>query len=317
MAHRGVAIVDADASVVAAAGGGLSSIDLAGAARLFFRRWPDSFDLLVVGADFATTADRGALYQPVASLASGIGGAPGAPASFDHRSRYGSRRLDGVVFLGGIADLPADPHAAWRDGSAALDVLAQEVGHRGGPMVRFRDADGLPSSALLGAHGTHWSFFADTGGSPLGGNRWEADGDGRWRTAAPRHDFCSLGLYLLGLLPAEQAPTLRYLADPVVLRPGRDRLGRPWSARSPPQADVVARGSWREVALDSVVAVEGPRRPAAADPLLRMAFVLLVWPGSAPSQEGLAALQALAAAWPAHYARVTGRRGRSAVALPD
>ena len=68
------------------------------------------------------------------------------------------------------------------DFNSVHGTLGQELGHRWGSFARFKegttstspcstDATGC-NSALLGRSYQHWSYYFDTGGSPMEGNDW-------------------------------------------------------------------------------------------------------------------------------------------------
>jgi hypothetical protein len=64
----------------------------------------------------------------------------------------------------------------------------------------------------------HWSFFLDTGGSPLEGNAWELAGhDYRTVTDATSGEFSALDLYLMGAAEAAEV-------DPMLLLRPLDAL---------------------------------------------------------------------------------------------
>jgi hypothetical protein len=167
--------------------------------------------------------------------------------------------LEGIAFLNDLTYALDHPAEFGRE-------LSHELGHRWGSRVRI-EHERLPSDVLLGRERQHWSYFLDSGGSPLEGNRFRSVGNGRVRVDAPLADsaFSALDLYLMGVLPAEQVPPFKlYLAEEDQLR---DCAGAPLDAASPPQtcAALELDAEGRELGLDAVLRAEGPRSPPALD----------------------------------------------------
>jgi hypothetical protein len=193
-------------------------------------------------------------YVPLANDVLGIGYRHGDPREvFDDTP---GQRLEGVAFLN---DWPY-----WQARPDELEsALNHEVGHRWGARVHARIA-GVASGALLGRAQDHWSYFLDSGGSPLEGNVWLATGSGR-SSETPRYPtrFSALDRYLMGALPATEVPPFELLVDPV--SDAKDCSGHALGPASPPHtcgpleitADPVS------VSIDDVIAVEGPRLPGA------------------------------------------------------
>ncbi len=309
-----VAVVQAGPEVAVLGPGGLYDLDLEATAKALYADHPDLFDVLVLWPDFRTTADGGALYQPVANSTAGINFDQGGkyPQDYDVAADYGSTALQGVVVMGSLDGL---------SDAQALDVVAEEVAHQYAAMVSFIPATGGPGhTGLLGKAGTHWSFFPDTGGSVLGGNRWEADGaEGgrRWVTGAPGGAYGPFDLYLMGLIAADEVPPMRWMPSPTIVSPSLDPRGRSWEAASPSTAGVVVEGDWEEVSLAQVVAAEGERVPEAgrssAD--FRQAWAIVVPAGEPPTAARREQVDRIYAGWPAHFDGLTGGLGRAIVTL--
>lgn len=193
-------------------------------------------------------------YVPLANDVRGIGYRHSDPRElFDDTP---GQRLEGIAFLN---DWPY-----WQARPEELEsALNHEVGHRWAARVHARIA-GVDSTALLGREHDHWSYFLDSGGSPLEGNVWRATQSGR-SSATPRYStqFSPLDRYLMGVLPAAEVPPLELLVDPA--SEADDCAGNALGPASPPQtcgaleltADAV------RVSIDDVIAAEGPRLPAA------------------------------------------------------
>ncbi len=194
-------------------------------------------------------------YLPLANDVRGIGYQhEDAREVFDDSA---DSTLEGIAFLN---DWPY-----WRERPDEFETaLLHEVGHRWGARVHA-EIDGIDSDELLGRQRKHWSYFAETAGSPLEGNRFEHLGDERYQASTPlgTSAFSQLDLYLMGLVPPEDvAPFGLLRADAMTLRDCKDAL---LSEVSPPQfcepLDFTAERI--EVAIEDIIAVEGPREPVA------------------------------------------------------
>ncbi len=310
-----IAVLEVDEPCTVYAGDDTWLVSLRAVARRFAESRGGGFDHLVVFSAFSTTVGGSAVYHAVANDVRGLNvDRDGAnPELFDHSDEYGLPGLQGVVQVGSLSELPDDPEAPFLGVPSVLTLLAHELAHRFGPFVRFAGPeDAGPRDDLLGAGLGHWSFFLDTGGSPLGGNRWLEVEEGRFVSGEPSGAWSGLDLYLLGLLPPEEVPPLALLEDPSVLEPPLDAAGRAWSRESEARPGVVVEATPRAVGVEEVVAAEGPRDPAwdRAPHAWRQAFVLLVRPGGDPAPEALPRLARLRAAWARHFHALTGGRGR-------
>lgn len=206
-------------------------------------------------------------YVPLANDVRGIGYQRSDPREvFDDTP---GQRLEGVAFLN---DWPYWQPRLDELGSA----LHHELGHRWGARVHAR-IGGVASDALLGRAGDHWSYFLDSGGSPLEGNVWRATESGR-ASATPRFptQFSALDRYLMGVLPASEVPPFELLAP--APRAGEDCAGRPVGAASPPQTcgPMLLETTATRVSIDDVIAVEGPRAPPPSDALRVLDVLVLV-----------------------------------------
>ena len=198
-------------------------------------------------------------YVPVANDVLGIGYRHERPDElFDESS---DSALEGIAFLND-----------WPYWETRLEELGRafkhELGHRWGARVRA-SIDGVVSSELLGRQLMHWSFFFDSGASPLEGNAWHA-GEGRGFTSETElasGDFSPLDLYLMGVATAtevEPSLLLRPLEDETSAS-ARDCRGAPLSASSPPAhcEPLTLEAEPSVVAIEDIIAVEGERVPAA------------------------------------------------------
>jgi hypothetical protein len=129
---------------------------------------------------------------------------------------------------------------------------------------------------LLGRQALHWSYFLDTGGSPLEGNAWTWVGGQSYRASTPfeLRAFSDLDLYLMGVLPAADVTPERLLSSSARRT---DCLSARLTAASPPQScGPIELAAYAEtIDVRAVVDAEGPRIPAA-DPTPRHVDVAVI-----------------------------------------
>jgi len=178
--------------------------------------------------------------------------------------------LEGIAFLN---DWPY-----WRDRPEEFaTAFLHEVGHRWGARVHAQ-IDGDDSNELLGRQRKHWSYFVDTAGSPLEGNRFRPLGGDRYEASTPLGTgaFSQLDLYLMGVLPAaEVSPFALLRADVMALR---DCKALALNPASPPQfcEPLELTGERIDVSLDDIIAIEGPRDPAPDETMRELEVAVLV-----------------------------------------
>jgi len=205
-------------------------------------------------------------YVPLANDVRGIGYRHVDPREvFDDTPDH---RLEGIAVLND-----------WPYWQSRLDELESafnhEVGHRWGARVHAR-IGGADSSALLGREQEHWSYFVDSGGSPLEGNAWHATAFGH-ASDTPEFpaQFSALDRYLMGVAAPAEVPPFELLVDPTP--DANDCVGRGVGPASPPQTcgslELQARAV--SVSIEDVIDIEGPREPAA-DPTPRQVAALVL-----------------------------------------
>lgn len=242
-------------------------------------------------------------YRPLANDVRGIG--------YQHQpqgelfDQTPDSRLEGMAFLNDFPYWQAHPAEFQND-------FDHELGHRWGARVHAL-IDGADSTELLGRQLEHWSYFLNSGGSPLEGNVWSELGAGQYQADTPLGPgtFSDLDLYAMGVLPASQVRPQQ------LLRPGMpsaatDCLRLPLDANSPPQScgPYQTTATAVMVGIDDVIAVEGERDPPpAAGPVsVDVAVVVL---GTGEQAFDLASCQAMTEAVPARitdFASATGGR---------
>lgn len=205
-------------------------------------------------------------YLPVKNDTLGIGyQRRHAPEIFDDAE---GRRLSGIAFLN---DLPY-----WQTEPEELSsAFLHEVGHRWLASVHAQK-DGQDID-LTGRDGEHWSYFLDTGGSPLEGNAWQDEDEPISESPLFPLRYSALDLYLMGAYAEDEVPPFRLLVPDE--SEAVDCTGAPLHAASPPQTcePLELAGTWLPLTLDDVIAAEGPRVPAHAEASksFEVAFVLL------------------------------------------
>jgi len=233
-------------------------------------------------------------YQPLANDVRGIG--------YQHQplgelfDQTPDSRLEGMAFLNDFPYWQGHPAEFQND-------FDHELGHRWGARVHAL-IDGVDSTALLGRQQEHWSYFLNSGGSPLEGNVWTDLGGGQFQADTPLGPgtFSDFDLYAMGVLPAAQVRPLQ------LLRPGAapaatDCLGLTLDATSPPQScgPYQTPATPVTVGIADVIAVEGERTPpAAATPVTVDVVVVVLGTGMQPFD--LSSCQAVADAVPARIA---------------
>ncbi len=277
------------------------SLDTFAAGQKFYQNHDDAYDFLVVfnSLGLGVGGSAFAFELNVRNEVLGIGDLLGGSAVVDFGLQFGSeRRLQSFMNMGPLTNYPSDATArilALGENST-LSVLSHEAGHRFLAYVDFIDpVTGLPSPALLGRQGAHWSFFFNSDASVLEGNRIDdrAMLTPRFLTAATVEHFSDLDQYLMGLRFADEvAPT--FLVD----QPSNFQQGTR-SASSAPQTGISFDGDRKEVSVEMVIAAEGERVPDAsvAQRDFNFAFILLVDAGAEPSVTDLQKLDGIRAAW--------------------
>lgn len=270
-------------------------LDLVGTVRRFFVAHPDVFDQIVVYTTRPLNPFPGSLAFAVnvRNEVRGIG-----IEVFDASREWGAAgRLATVVFMDSIDSyLEVD----------GFEILGQEVGHRWLSRIRFRDHAGAESTALLGRGQVHWSFFMDSDASTLEGNDLEDRGGGRFLTVDIARRYSALDQYAMGLRDPGEVPPFFYVDAPDDFRPNRA-----FKTSSAPEAGVSFTGIRREVRIEDVLAVMGPRQPEAARAprLLRPAFVLVADDAAPATETRRRAVARIRARFESYYREATDGRG--------
>jgi hypothetical protein len=244
------------------------SLDMVAAARRFYASHRDNFEQLVFWTDIGVISDAFAFHSPVRNAITGIG-----QPSFNFSAELGSGgSLEGVLNMDMVAKYGESPTSRLLGAFSPLGVLAHETGHRWLTHLRFLDADRQPSDALLGRQLAHWSFFMDSDGSVMEGNDIQDLGGGQFRTSSATEKFSRLDLYAMGLARPDEVPAWFYIDSPISSHHREDR----------PQPGASITGTRRDVSIQNVIDVMGPRVPAAADSprQIRQAYIYVTRPAN-------------------------------------
>jgi subtilase family serine protease/flagellar hook assembly protein FlgD/fibronectin type 3 domain-containing protein len=264
-------------------------------AATFYSQHSDDYDFLITFTTFEfETGEATAFYNAIRNDVAGIGS-----ETFDHGAAFGSAaKLQGYIDMAAMSRYEFKPRDVRYE--ASLDVLAHELMHRWGAHLRYRDAGGATSSALIGREDAHWSFFLDSDASTLYGNDWRLRPDGRYESVAVRRRYSSLDLYAAGFAaPGEVAPV-------TLIRNGDG------DANAFPQLGAITGGQPETVTIEQIVAANGARVPAAADAPkeFRAALLLLTRPGETVTPELLYSLESFRTRFQQRFAQMTDGRAR-------
>lgn len=234
---------------------------------------PDDSQFLVMFTTFELPPPVGALYQSVANDVHGIGYEHIAPEDAvipDRGMGYFDDTPDSQIYgflhmnrwqnyLGG------DPGGV--DDNYISLVFGQELGHAWLAFVSYDDGTG-PRRDMLGRANAHWSFYLDSGGSPVQGHDWLDNGDGTFTAIKHElYEYSDLDLYLMGLLPPEQVAPWFLLENPsncVDAASGDGVCADPGAFLFEAESYTV-NATRRDITIDDVIAAEGPRVPAWPD----------------------------------------------------
>lgn len=279
-----------------------TSLDSVAVAQAFYRSHPDIYDQLVIWADQRVVGNETFAFEAtVANEIEGIG-----QEIYDLAGSFGSAgRLRSYLVMDNLGKYPEDPAQVFLGEDSTLAVLAHETGHRWLARFEIRDHTGARSDALLGRQLAHWSFFFDSDASVMEGNDIEDLGGGSYRTIAASRGYSRLDQYAMGLVPPGDVPPFFYVASPVNLSQQKDR-------ESDPDIGVTFNGTRRDVLIEDVIAIHGPRRPAAADAprVHRQAYIHVIGQGRQPDTGQIGKLDRVRRQFEEFFAAATEGRMR-------
>lgn len=263
-------------------------------AQEFFKTHPDDYDFIVTFSGFEfDTGDALAYHWGLRNAVQGIG-----LPEFDISHLFGSdAKLQGYIDMAALSRWVSDPLDPQFE--LSLSVLAHEVLHQWGPAVRYLDANGQPSAALLGRDASHWSYLLDSDASVEYGAQWRDNGDGSFTSVGINTFYSPLDLYLMGFYSADEVPPFFLIENNTI---DKTQL---------PQENVTINGVKQLLSIDDVIAAEGPRIPSAHDAqkTFRFAFVFLVGQDQVVSDAQILALNNIRKAFMTRFAILTGGRG--------
>ena len=238
-----------------------ASLDLIAASKRFYATHRDDYDQLVFWTDTPVMTDAFAFETTVKNAITGTG-----LEVVDFAAALGSAgTLQSIINMDRVSKYPAGPAGKFFGENSTLGILAHETGHRWLTRLHFRNHNRDVSDDLLGRQRAHWSFFVDSDGSVMEGNEIEDLGGGAFRTRTIAEKFSRLDLYAMGLVRPDEVPSWFYVEAPVAAYDREDGT----------IANVTFNGTRRDVLIEDVLDVMGPRLPAAADSprLHRQAFI--------------------------------------------
>jgi hypothetical protein len=281
-------------------------LDAVALSQAFYRSHPDAYDQLIIWTDTRVIQDAFAFEVTIANEIQGIG-----LDRFDFSRDFGSSgRLRSYAVMDFLGKYPDDPGQSFLGENSTVSVLGHEVGHRWLAYMEFRDHTGQQSNALLGRADVHWSFFLDSDASVMEGNDIEDLGGGSFRTTAAVRRFSRLDQYAMGLVPPSDVPPFFYVADPVNMSEQKDR-------ESAPDVGVTFNGTRRDVLIEDVIAVNGPRVPASTEAprIHRQAFIYVVGRGRTAAAAQVAKVDRIRREWVSFFGTATEDRMRAETGL--
>jgi hypothetical protein len=283
-----------------------SQVDLVAVARKFYRVHDDSYDQLVLWSDAPVITDAFAYETTVKNEVRGLG-----IDTYDLAGDFGSGgRLRSVVVMDWLGKYPDDPAQKFLGENNTLSLIGQESGHRWLAFMEFRDRTGQRSDALLGRDLAHWSFFLDSDGSVMEGNDIQDLGGGSFRTVGAVQRYSPLDQYAMGLIAEGAVPPFFYVESPTNISGNR-------TPESAPEVGVTFSGTRRDVLIQDIVAIHGPRVPSASESARehRQAFVYLVSAGKTADSGQVGKVDRIRRAWETFFLQATDTRMRAITAL--
>ncbi|MEX2272118.1 MAG: hypothetical protein WD690_11630 [Vicinamibacterales bacterium] len=281
-------------------------LDTVALTRRFYETHPDDYDQLVIWTDQSLTVGAFAFEVTIANEISGIG-----LDLFELSGDFGSAgRLRSLAVMDFLGKYPEDPTVKFLGENTTLSILGQEVGHRWLAFMDVRDHRGQRSDALLGRGLSHWSFFFDSDASVMEGNDIQDLGGGSFRTIDAVRRYSLLDQYAMGLIEAHEVPPLFYVENPSNVLPFKDR-------GSSPQVGVTFNGTRRDVLIDDIVAVHGPRLPRASESprVHRQAFLYVVGAGREAAPAQIERVDTIRIMWESFFLEGTDGRMRAETRL--
>jgi hypothetical protein len=273
-------------------------LDTVAVGQRFYQSHPDSYDQLVIWTDTRVLTTAFAYESTVANQIRGIG-----QDVYDISREWGSSgRLNSLVVMDSLTKYPEDPTARVLRQETTLSLLGHESGHRWLALLEFRDHEGRRSKKLLGRDEVHWSFFFDSDASFLEGNDIEDRGGGSFRTQAVVARYSLLDQYAMGLVREQDVPSFFYVDAPT---------STTHQPADPPQLNQEFTGTRRDVLIQDILAIHGPRVPStAASPRLHRQAFIYVTRAATPDAAQVAKMDRIRREWEPFFHRATNERMR-------
>jgi hypothetical protein len=253
----------------------INSVPRQKVAQEYFKNHNDNIDFLVIFSTFdyaMPDPDTHGVYMSVMNDTLGIN-----QPLFDNSAYYGSNsKLQGTIDMGNISALAGNPYSDQLN--QTLTVLSHEFAHRFGAYVRYKLPDNSFSSALLGKDNSHWNYLLDSQGSVMYGNGWNDNGDGSFTSTTTMNSYSPLDLYLMGMIPKEQVPSMLLIDNPAIDKTQLPFLG------------ATVNGTAATVSINDIVAAEGDRVPhvSTSQKQFNVGYILLVRTGDSMGQSAQA-----------------------------
>ncbi len=272
-------------------------------AQSYFREH-QPVDFLVVFTTFDfPKGDALAFYNGIKNDVSGIG-----LSQFNNSAAFGSTSLQGYIDMASVAGWQLNPRLPEFDQVA--DALAHEFMHRYGVFLRWNDGSSLRTD-LIGRDQSHWSFFVDSDASVMLGNDWRTLPSGQFESIDVMHRYSDLDLYAAGLIAPQD------------VRPTALIINGTGNANNVPRRGATTGGQAINIAIQQVIAAEGPRSPAssASQRDYRFGWVLLKRPNQTIAADVTALMESARVAFETEMAARTGGRATfrigNALKLPN
>jgi len=194
------------------------------------------------------------------------------------------------------------------DYNYAMSQVGHEMGHRWSAFVSAK----VGNETIRLGDGAHWvqglqapvafPYQRPTEASAMGGGVWQDNFDGTFTQLddnyyVPATGWSYLDLYLMGLIGAQEVPDFFILRN--LVRAGSDPQGRP-----------IYKANRTKIAIEDVIAVEGPRLPDVyhSQRAFNTGMVVMVEHGKKPGKELIDRANGIRRQWMDFWWRTTGGR---------
>lgn len=272
----------------------------------FYAERPDDYDFLVVYTE-GDVVELGAYAYAVQYETGGIGFDSIGEPWITPQDVGSAGRLLQMNFMN--TTLLYDPNDA--------SIVLHETTHH---WSAFIELPGTPTEGFLldSIYGGHWNVHTNTGGpSATGYGDLVEVTPGRFQfTVQYPLQLSPLELYLAGMIPPSEVPTLFYVRDAYDYEPAVPPFGDAWEQGSY-SVDAAYSGTRVDFTVDDVIAANGPRTPAfdQAQTEFRFAFILVCKDSNACDPAALAVVEAQRTAFEALMDTGTGGRATADASL--